>query len=202
MSVFATTAWSDHEPYDWDVETLERSAGLVHVRRNARHISVEVADSRRGTDAPQLPGDPRWQAAATRARLSADGTVHVRSHLAPPALLISTSAARLLPSAPDVDETTAMTDDDLLVLCSASVLECLPAGFGTVLGSSTRPAAALDPAALLAELMADAEQGAAAVMRRVRRADSVRFGHPVSPAPRHLRTAARALSPALTQEDR
>jgi len=115
--------------------------------------------------------------------------VVVRSHLSPPALLVSASGARLLPAAPEVEETTAMTDDDLLVICSASVLESLPAGFGTILGSSTQPAAALDPAALLAELMVGAEHGAAAVTRRLRR--------PGVPGPRILRSAAAADS----QED-
>lgn len=189
MTVLATTAWSTHDTYVWDIETRERSPGLVQVRRSPRHISVEVTDGS-GGDGRLAPADPRWQV-ATYASLSSDGTVLVRSRLAPPALLVSPADARLLPSTPDLEETAAMTDDDLLVLCSAGVLESLPAGFATVLGSSARHAAAPDPAALLDELMSGAEHGAAAVMRRIRREE---------PVPRHLLTAARALSRAVDPE--
>ncbi len=181
MSVLAPTTWSASSPYVWDVETRERSPGLVQVRRSVRHISVEVSDDTASALGRPAPAAPAW-ASATRAWLCVDGMVVVRSHLSPPALLVSPSGARLLPAAPDVEETTAMTDDDLLVLCSASVLESLPAGFGTVLGSSTQPASVMDPAALLAELMAGAEHGAAAVTRRLRR--------PARSGPRTLRSAA------------
>lgn len=198
MTVLATTAWSTHDTYVWDIETRERSPGLVQVRRSPRHISVEVTDGS-GGDGRLAPADPRWQV-ATYASLSSDGTVLVRSRLAPPALLVSPAEARLLPSAPDLEETATLADDELLVLCSASVLESLPAGFGTVLGSSARHVAALDPAALLGELMSGAEHGAAAVMRRIRRDDPVSRGdaETAKTVPRHLRTAARALSRAVT----
>lgn len=192
MSVLAPTNWSAFGSYDWDVETLERSPGLVQVRRSSRHITIGVTEDGDGISGRPTPADPAW-VSATRAWLSVNGTVVIRSHLAPPALLVSPSGARLLPSGPDVEGTAAMTDEDVLVLCSASVLESLPSGFGTVLGSSRHPAAALDPAALLAELMAGAQHGAAAVTRRLRRPDA-------GPGPRRLRTARAPRTAA--QEDR
>ena len=146
--------------YDWEVDTLERRGGMASVQKTARYTTLRV------TDRQPTASHPSWES-SIQAWLSADGTVTVRSHCAPPALLVSATGARLLPPTPDSEETTSLDEGDVLLLCSAAVLDSVPTGLGEILGWSPRRVGAQEPGALLEHLMADAEQGAAALIRCV-----------------------------------
>ena len=114
----------------WELDFFQRGPTDVHVAYNPPDVRIRVCD--------RTSGDPGWRS-ETHARLSADGTVRLGAHGAPPALLLSPTGARLVPSVPGIDEIATMGADDLLVLCSVCVLEHLPAGFTRLVDGSTPP---------------------------------------------------------------
>ena len=144
---------------DWQVKTLTRATGVASASPVGQRLLVLVADL------PATGG-----ADTTRAWLHPDGRVTVRSQAAPPALLVSSTGARLLPAVPGVpgvagEDHADLLDDDILVMCSAAALEELPAGLGAILEWSPRRLGAHDPMALLRRLMAGCTVGAAVVAR-------------------------------------
>ena len=149
----------------WDIVTLQRSPADVHVDYLPGGVRVQVSDGP-GPPRPRLASGstPTWPGSGcTEAWLASDGTAVVRAHDAPPVLLVSGSGARLLPPAPDIDEPVVVAPRDLLVFCSAGVLERLPAGFGTVLSCSSRSVTSLARARLLEDLMVGCRHGAAVI---------------------------------------
>lgn len=156
--------------YEWDLDTLERGGGIAWAQHSPNHTRLRVAD-RPPPGVPARAGDLRW-ASATQAWLSVDGSVIVRSSCAPPALLVTSCGARLLPAQPGEEETAQLVDGDLLLMCSAGVLETKPTGLGQVLAWSPRRLAVHGPGALLQHLMQGVSQGAAAVARCTARAAS------------------------------
>lgn len=159
------TAARSTTAYDWDLDVLERGGGVAWVQRGPGHTRLRVAD-RPAPGVPARAGDLRWHS-ATEAWLAGDGRVAVRSHCSPPALLVCPSGARLLPAQPDDEEEAHLEHGDVLLLCSAGVLDSEPTGLGQVLAWSPRRLAVHEPSALLEHLMRDVDQGAAAVVRCV-----------------------------------
>jgi hypothetical protein len=163
--VTITTARTDIAAgYEWDLDTLERGGGVAWAQRGPEHTRLRVAD-RPPPGEPARAGDLRWHS-ATEIWLSADGTVVVRSRCSPPALVVCPSGARLLPAQPG-EETAQLRDGDVLLLCSAGVLDAAPTGLGQVLAWSPRRLAVHEPSALLEHVMSGVPQGAAAVVRCV-----------------------------------
>lgn len=139
----------------WELDFFQRGQTNVHVTYTPPDVRIRVCD--------RTSGAAEWRS-ETHARLSADGTVRLGAHGAPPALLLSSNGARLVPSVPGVDEIATMGADDLLVLCSVCVLEQLPAGF-TRLVDSTFPSQGRDLLAALRHLTATGA-GCAVVAKR------------------------------------
>ena len=151
MSITVAPPVRSRSRVHWTVETLERGGGVARIERDTRYTRLRVSD----------PGDPN----ATEAWLSDDGTVTVRSHCSPPALLVSTGGARLIPATPDTEDSAELGPGDVLLLCSSGVLDSVPTGLGEILGWSPRRVANHEPRALLEHLMTGAERGATAVVR-------------------------------------
>lgn len=149
--------------FEWDLDTLERGGGIASAQHGPSYTRLRVAD-RPPPGVPARAGDLRWHS-ATEAWLSVDGSVIVRSSCSPPALLVTSSGARLLPAQPGEEETAHLTDGDVLLMCSAGVLDTEPTGLGQVLAWSPRRLAVHGPSALLQHLMQGVSQGAAAVVR-------------------------------------
>lgn len=171
--------------YEWDLDTLERGGGIAWAQHGPGYTRLRVAD-RPPPGVPARAGDLRWHS-ATEAWLSVDGSVVVRSSCSPPALLVTPSGARLLPAQPGEEETAHLADGDVLLMCSAGVLDTEPTGLGQVLAWSPRRLAVHGPSALLQHLMQGVGQGAAAVVRCTAQpapsAGSVRPARPARRAP-------------------
>ena len=142
----------------WDLDFFQRGPTNVHVTYRPPDVRIRVCD--RTSGATQSRSE-------TLARLSADGTVRLGAHGAPPALLLTSTGARLVPSVPGIDEIATMEEDDLLVLCSACVLEHLPAGFARLVEGST-PSQGRDLLTELRHLTATGAGSAVVVARRRR----------------------------------
>lgn len=151
----------------WDVQLCERLPATVDVASEALWVGVRLTDGEPGEVAPPC----------TMARLGGDGTVTLRTHRTPPALLFSRAGGRLIPTIPGVEDITMMTEDDLLILCSADVLEQLPAGFRSLIEGGY-PASPRGVATALGDLMADVDGGAVVAVRRVAAATSTEQGDP------------------------
>lgn len=144
----------------WQVDRLTRTDGVADVRRHDGCLHVTVGDvASAGGRATGASPD------ATEAWLHPGGRLVVRTHVAPPALLVTPSGARLLPTAPDVQAEVTAVDGDILIMCSAEALDHLPKGLGGILSCSPLRVGAHDPGALLAQLMDGSEFGAAVVAR-------------------------------------
>jgi len=140
----------------WDVNLLERRPATVDIAADNLWVQIRLTDAETGTAEPPC----------IHARLGGDGTVKLRTHRAPPALLLSQTGGRLIPAVPGAEDITVMAEDDLLMLCSGDVLEHLPAGFRTVI-EGTHPASTPDILAALDDLMADVDGGAIVAVRRI-----------------------------------
>ena len=73
--------------------------------------------------------------------------------------------AHLLPALPGTTGAERLSDGDILVMCSASALDHLPAGIGAVLAWAPRELAAQQPDVLLDRLMLDTDVGSALLAR-------------------------------------
>jgi hypothetical protein len=138
----------------WELDFFQRGPTAVHVAYHPPDVRVRVCDRTSGTAGRS----------ETHARLSADGTVRLGAHQAPPALLVASTGARLVPSVSGIDEIATMGDDDVLILCSVCVLEHLPAGFTRLVDVSI-PSQGRDLLSALLHLTATGA-GCAVVARR------------------------------------
>lgn len=127
MTIHDQLRWAD---CPWELDGFQRGSTRVDVAYDWPDVRIRVCDRTSGDLDPT---------SETRARLSADGTVRLGAHVAPPALLLTSAGARLIPSVPGIDEIATMGPDDLLVLCSVCVLEQLPAGFSRFADGSKPP---------------------------------------------------------------
>lgn len=159
-------SWRPDRGDAWVVESLCMAGGVAHVDQTSAGLHLRVCDDR------DQPG------CGTEAWLLEDGRVAVRCAAAPPALLVTQGASRLVPSLPGGRDTQALVDGDLLVMCSAGALDHLPAGIGAVLGWGPRQLGASHPETLLERLMAEVDEGAALLARyRAPTADVTRHAH-------------------------
>lgn len=154
--------------FAWLVDSLTRASGVAEVQRDGDRLRLMVADGGRSAfPASGRRRQPRTTRPcdATEAWVFGDGRVVVRSHAAPPALLVTSSGSRLLPAAPESESSLVASDGDLLVMCSAEALGHLSAGLGGVLACSPLRVGAHDPDGLLEQLMAESDVGAAVIAR-------------------------------------
>lgn len=159
----------------WAVELLRRSGSQADVRRTDDRVHVWLGDDthadhahrlehrlRHGTDLEQVPAGA---GSCSDAVLHADGRVVVTCCTAPPALVVSRGRSHLLPAVPGTTGVERLSDGDVLVMCSASALDHLPAGIGAILAWAPRELAARHPDALLDRLMLDTDVGSALLAR-------------------------------------
>lgn len=141
---------------DWTVWAVEQPGGVAGTARRRGLAEVVVAD------APRSAED---DAGFTAVACTRDGHALVVSRDAPPALLVTRSGCRTVPTEPGGRELVALDGDQLLLLLSSSVLEARPAA---LCQSLQKPADVLDrdPDHLLGDLFADVPHGAGAVVRR------------------------------------
>ncbi len=120
-----------------------------------------------GDEVLVFAGDSSSGRSGAMARLARDGSASLQCQQAPQALYCQGGEPHLVPSVPGLTEAIVPGPDDVLVLCSAEVLEYLPRGYGFVLPRLGTSDAEIE--ALLAEVLSYAEDGAAAVIRRLAR---------------------------------
>lgn len=154
--VVPTRPSSSQLPGGWQVSAVEAVAGTVEVTAVAGgELRVVVCDTGEGTS----------PAACTSVVLHHDGRAVLSCRLSPPALWLSSGGVRLAPQVPTDTEDLRLEPDDLLVVCTAEVLEHLHHG----LPHLVEPAAALPDAtarvqSVAADLRAATPAGAAVVL--------------------------------------
>lgn len=165
MTAHAQAAVPQLRSASWLIEVKELAPGLTRVTQFGSRVHVRIGDTMGDGAAGRSPWAPRLRSLLT-ADLAVDGSIAIVSRCAPPALLVSSSGAHLLPTAPDERAHTSLGPKDLLVICSAGALDGSPAGLVDLLKAG--PAAILDadPGMLLRDLLRGATTGAAAVVRR------------------------------------
>jgi hypothetical protein len=150
----------------WQVEFRERTPGLTRVTPDGLDLSVRLGD--RGPVGDVAGAGPRSLGSLLVAELSAVGTVSVVARYAPPALVLSDAGVTLLPADGGGTATAVLAEGDLLVMCSAGLLEAGPAAVVELLRAGSRPAREADPRWLVRALLRDSLTGAAVVARRRR----------------------------------
>jgi hypothetical protein len=157
VTVVATARRASSQlPGGWLLSAVEAAAGTVEVTTAAAgEPLVVVCDTGEG-------GSP---AACTSVVLHPDGRAVLSCRLSPPALWLSRDGVRLAPQVPTDTEQLRLEPGDLLVLCTAEVLEHLHHG----LPHLVEPAAALPDAvarvqSVAADLRAATPAGAAVVL--------------------------------------
>ena len=149
---------SSHLPGGWLLAGVEAAAGTVEVAVTDDGAQrVVVCDTGEG-DSP---------AACTSVVLHPDGRAVLSCRLSPPALWLSQGEVRLAPRVPTDTEQLLLEPGDLLVLCTAEVLEHLHHGLPHLVG----PAAGLPEVtarvqSVAADLRAATPAGAAVVIGR------------------------------------
>lgn len=157
----------------WVIARLERSSGFTRASAGNGPLRIRVGDgSGSNDDTPEAPGS------VVTATLGMDGCVTVETRSAPPALLVSSDGARLLPAVPGLCRPTQMAIGDRLLLCSASALDAPPVGLVDILKAPAREVLRMSPTALLHTLLDGTSDGAAAV---VIRAEADGLDHPGGP---------------------
>lgn len=147
---------SAHLPGGWQLGTVEAPAGTVTLTSEPDGTTrVVVCDT----------GEGASPAACTSVVLHPDGRAELSCRLSPPALWLSGERVRLAPEVPTGTEHLLLEPGDLLVVCSAEVLEHLHHG----LPHLVEPAAALPDAtarvqSVAADLRAATPAGAAVVL--------------------------------------
>lgn len=135
----------------WAIESLSRDGSHVRTVRVDETIHLCVTD--RGTTRP----------AVTQVVLHPDGGVDVELVCAPPVLLVCSDGGRLVPATPDGHGAMVLGHGDLVLVCSADVLDTLPTGVAGVLDWPVRE---MSMPTVLARLMQDNPSGAVALVRR------------------------------------
>lgn len=146
----------------WDVclaAVGDASARLLH---RVRPATIRMSEGGRMGSAPSIPF---VRHPLVEARLSADGTVRVRCHQAPPALLIHLGVE---PVRPLTEGDAILAPNSLLFACSPSLLDALEPA--EVVAAPTLLWLSPDPASLLRRWTLAAERqgldGAAAMVAR------------------------------------
>lgn len=176
----------------WQLEVLGRAPGSTRVTYGRHDIQVRIADAAVPTVA--AAGSLRSLLAV---QLGPDGTAHVTTRCAPPALVVSPDGIRPLPSDGSTSATTRLQPGDLLVMCSAAALDAHPAGVVALLAAAPDWVRASDPATVASTLLRGSLVGSAAVVRRVGARQDVEVGELVGvPGFALRRTASGASSDA------
>jgi hypothetical protein len=153
-------------PARWVITRLERPTGFARISRHGAAVRVLVGDDGR----PGRPGEPGYPVDRSESVVSAlfdpDGRVVVETRSAPPALLVARSGTQLLPDTPGHQVPTRMADGDVLLLCSASALDSPPVGLVEILRSPAQQVLAMSHELMLAMILGDEPDGAAAVVMR------------------------------------
>lgn len=175
----------------WAVELLRRPGSRADIRRAGDRMHVWLGDDNHvdGGACPgrRAPPDTISGGAGGCADLvlHTDGRVLVTCCAAPPALVVARERSHLLPDVPATSGTEQLSDGDLVVMCSASALDHLPAGIGAVLAWAPLKHAARRPDDLLDRLLTDTDVGSAVLARyRAPHPDTESLEHtPTMPSP-------------------
>lgn len=154
--VVPTRPSSAHLPGGWQLGTVEAPAGTVEITIAADGATrVVVCDTGEGTS----------PAACTSVVLHPDGRAVLSCRLSPPALWLSGGGVRLAPQVPTDTEQLRLEPGDLLVVCSAEVLEHLHHGLPHLIEpASSLPDATARVQSVAADLRAATPAGAAVVL--------------------------------------
>jgi hypothetical protein len=148
----------------WELEVRERQRGLTRVTRQGTDLRLRIGDERWDTS-PNGEGNLR---SLLVAHLRSDGTVHLVTRCAPPALVVSADRVRLLPEDGSKEAESALRAGDLLVMCSASALDDDPRGLVDLLVRGPGSARHGGPVRLAERMLHGSLVGAAAVARCTR----------------------------------
>lgn len=150
-------------PATWALVSDERGAGFVMATAmgGALHVHAGVS-SLTGVSVTAPAGG------LVTAILGEGGSVVVETATAPPALLVSRDGVRLLSAEPAQQRPTRMLPGDRLVLCCTGAHEQAPEGFLDLLRRVAPDLLRSEPEDLLADVLADVEQGAATLITRTR----------------------------------
>jgi hypothetical protein len=107
----------------WEVLTVSTPGGVVRTQLDDDGLWLQLGD----LDAHGRPGPVRT-AGTTTARFGPAGAAWLQCVSAPPVLWLGAGGHRLAPQVPSGQEDVRLAPGDLLVLCSADVLEHLDRG--------------------------------------------------------------------------
>lgn len=161
-----TRSATDLATAHWQTASHARHGSIARAERADPGLRLRLGDLAHPSPrqlAAGLTGD-----SLLLADFAAEGTVRVQTWCAPPALLLSRQAVSLFPADGGSSADATLDAGDILVICSAAMLETGAARLVTLLqqdGSPIRLAA--DPRRLLDELLDGSTAGAAAVVRRL-----------------------------------
>lgn len=150
-------------PATWALVSDERGAGFVMATAMGGALHVHA-----GVSSPTATSGSGPTGGLVTAILDEIGSVVVETSTAPPALLVSRDGVRLLSAEPSQQRPTRMQPGDRLVLCCASAHEQAPDGFLHLLRRVAPDLLRSKPEDLLADVLADVEQGAATLITRTR----------------------------------
>ncbi len=148
----------------WEVQVAGSQPGLTRVTDDNLGLHIRVGDRHPGSGPSAVPRQLRSMLAAD---LRADGSVHLVTRCAPPALIVAAEGPWLFPADAGVRGECVLAPGDLLVMCSAAVLDAHPDGIVALLSAGPDTARDTDPAQLVATVLSGATSGAVAVARRL-----------------------------------
>lgn len=147
----------------WEVCLCEQRQGLTRMTGDAEGVHVSVRDRQVRHWAPTGAGTP----SVLTADLRRDGSVHLVACCAPPALVLTAGGPWLFPADADPAGDLVLEPGDVLVMCSASVLDAHPDGVVALLSANTAAVREAGPRQLADTLLSGALSGAVAVARRL-----------------------------------
>jgi hypothetical protein len=157
-----------HIDATWSVATECRGSAVARVGRRADDLEVLVGDG-----VTEGGGELVSTAFAT---LHGDGTLHVRTQAAPPALWVQSAGVWLLPSGSSGPDPRPCATDRLLLL-SADALEAEPSGLVALLAMPAQTVLTMPARDVLTLVLPSDGSGAAAVVWRTLTASTDPAGH-------------------------
>jgi hypothetical protein len=148
-------------PATWALVSDERGAGFVMATAMGGALHVHA-----GVSSPISSSGSGPAGGLVTAILDESGSVVVETSTAPPALLVSRDGVRLLSAEPAQQRATRMLPGDRLVLCCTGAHEQAPEGFLHLLRRVAPDMLRSKPEDLLADVLADVDQGAATLITR------------------------------------